>query len=219
MQSEILDAAFTGPMLPITIFFLIVMSYWILVLLGLVGIETFDVDIDPDLPTDPGTADSPVAGSVGSSVLKFFHLGEVPLMIAVSIFAICWWGISLFGALVFDQSQTGAYSLLWVGPSLIISLFLAKAILIPTGRFYRILDGSRDSHVEIVGQTCTITSSEVTETFGQAEIKIDGPPLSIDVRAPSGTKLGKWDQAIVVSHNKSNNTFVVAPAIEKGDEK
>ena len=55
-----------------------------------------------------------------------------------------------------------------------------------------------------------ITTSEVTDTFGQMEIKLENEPeMRINVRTNPGESLARGDAAKIISFNNSNGTFLV----------
>ncbi|HAN99207.1 MAG TPA: hypothetical protein DCQ98_18050 [Planctomycetaceae bacterium] len=205
------ELAFQGVMLPITVLLLLVVAYWLLVIVGAVGLDLFDIEIEGPLDgdIDGGVGAGENSGGAMTSALRFFHLGEVPFMILLSIFAVCWWTATAIGATLFGDRFSGLWSLVWIGPSLLAGLLMTKGLLLPTSKFFSSLDGSRDSQPQIVGRTCIVTSSEVTDTFGQAEVKIDGPPIIIDVRAEKGDLFRKGDFARVAEANPVTRTYLI----------
>jgi hypothetical protein len=210
---DVFDIAFSGVMLPITVLTFLVVGYWLLVIFGMVGIDLFDIDFDMDYDADVGdaaTGDTTGAGTT-FGILKFFHIGEVPIMILVSIFAFSLWMVTYAATVAFSEKYSGPLAILWIGPSLLISLGVTKAVLWPTSKFFQSFDGSKDAEINLVGRNCVVTSSEVTPTFGQAEVKIDGPPVIIDVRTAKGDLFEKGDFARVVSRNKVNQTYLIGP--------
>ena len=210
---DVFDIAFSGVMLPITVLTLLVLAYWLLVIFGIVGLELFDINFGVDYNAEGGEASAGNTGGGATTlgVLKFFHVGEVPIMILISIFAFSLWMVTYAATVTFSENLQGPLAILWIGPSLLISLGLTKAFLWPTSRLFQSFDGSKDAKVEQVGRTCIVTSSDVTPKFGLAEVKIDGPPIIIDVRAAKGDVFVKGDFALVVSRNKGNQTYLIRP--------
>ena len=210
---DVFEIAFSGVMLPITVLTLLVLAYWLLVIFGIVGLELFDINFGVDYNAEVGdaSAGNTVGGATTLGVLKFFHVGEVPIMILISIFAFSLWMVTYAATVTFSENLQGPLAILWIGPSLLISLGLTKAFLWPTSRLFQSFDGSKDAKVELVGRTCIVTSSDVTPKFGLAEVKIDGPPIIIDVRAAKGDVFVKGDFALVVSRNKGNQTYLIRP--------
>ena len=210
---DVFEIAFSGVMLPITVLTLLVLAYWLLVIFGIVGLELFDINFGVDYNAEVGDASAGNTGGGATTlgVLKFFHVGEVPIMILISIFAFSLWMVTYAATVTFSEKYSGPLAILWIGPSLLISLGLTKAFLWPTSRLFQSFDGSKDAKVELVGRTCIVTSSDVTPKFGLAEVKIDGPPIIIDVRAAKGDVFVKGDFALVVSRNKGNQTYLIRP--------
>ena len=64
---------------------------------------------------------------------------------------------------------------------------------------------------DLVGQTCVVTTSEVTKTFGEAKLATEGAPLRLKVRNGDGT-LHKGDFAVIVEVAPEDNTYFVEPA-------
>ena len=59
----------------------------------------------------------------------------------------------------------------------------------------------------VIGQ---ITTSEVTDTFGQMEINSENEPeMRVNVRTNPGETLSRGDAAKIISFNNSNGTFLV----------
>ncbi|MCA9104730.1 MAG: DUF1449 family protein [Pirellulaceae bacterium] len=216
-----LELAFGGVMLPITVLLLLVVAYWIAVLIGAIGLDLFDVDIDTEIEgdLDGGVGHGENSGGFLISSLKFFHFGEVPFMLLLSIFTLCWWVVTGIGAAFFASKFTGLWAIVWIGPCFLIGLLMTKGFLMPTSRFFRALDGSRTAQQKIVGSTCLVTSSEVTDKFGLAEVKIDGPPIIIDVRAENGAVSRKGDFAQVVEFNEVTRTYLIRPIASRESQK
>lgn len=207
------ELIFSGIMLPITTLLILVVCYWCAVLIGAVGLDIFDVDMNTEVESDldGGINTGDHSGGVMFSALKFFHFGEVPFMLLISVFTLCWWVATGIGAAFFADRYTGFWALIWIGPSLLIGLLMTKGFLLPTSRFFRALDGSKHAQIDIVGRPCVITSSEVTDKFGVAQVEIDGPPIIIDVRVENGAVCGKGDYAQVVEFNEVTRTYLIRP--------
>ena len=85
-----LEQCFTMPVLPATVLMLLILGYSLLVLLGALDFELFDVDFDVD-----ADADLDAVSSAGFVTLKVLNLADVPIMVWLSVFGIVWWGMSV----------------------------------------------------------------------------------------------------------------------------
>jgi hypothetical protein len=68
---------------------------------------------------------------------------------------------------------------------------------------------SAKSKSHFIGATCKITTLEVSETFGQAEIDDGQARIIVSVRANTPNALTKGDKAKVTSYDKEKGTYEV----------
>jgi hypothetical protein len=193
----------------------LVFLYWTTVLVGLFGVESFDIDLDAgaDAGADAGEVGHDTGG-LFHGALRFLNVGDVPLMIIVSFFIVSMWVMSLVGNRYLPQLlgfEPGALvAVIWFVPNVILSVLLVKVLTMPLRKVFRSFKTGLETRTQIVGKTCVITTSEVTSKFGQAEFVIEnGPPIRLNVRADPKEQLGKGDIAFVVSHTPQGDTYEV----------
>lgn len=202
-MAQFIDSCFSWPTWPSTILVLLVCGYWLLVIVGVSTIEALDFDFDLDFDTD-------LQGSlldVGFIPLRFLNLGSVPVMLWVSIFSLASWLVARW--LNADQLHANFESATDV-PAIVayfaIGALLTKAITEPIrGKFDPV---EPNPSADLIGRTCIITTSEATDTFGEAEFKTDAAPLLLNVRATS-EPLHKGDVAVIVDFLAETNTYLV----------
>ena len=224
---------------PINVVFTILLGgvflYWTMFLVGAVGLDLFHVDVDADLDWDAhvdvhapnvdvhapdvgsahgGGHDAHMHGHGSSgfvSVLRFFNVGDVPLMILVSALVGTMWAVSVLSTHYLNPQQSLLRAILWLVPNLLLSLLLTKAVTSP----FRYLFGKANLGIQaptkIVGKTCIITTSEVTPKFGQARIEQEGAPITVNVRCRADATLAKGDEAVITEHDTDNDTYFVYP--------
>lgn len=211
--------------LPFTALFIGMLLYWLLFIIGAVGLDAFDIDLDVDVGGDGDVGgvdvdgDVDVGGAEGThgayvSILRFFNVGDVPLMVLITFLVISLWAATIITSYYFNDTMSGLVALLWLVPNLIVSLFLVKVFSTPLKHLFIRLNANDDARVQIVGKTCIITTGEVTQSFGEAQVSHpNGPPIMLHVRSkPNQRPLGKGDTAVVVSHDEEENTYVVVPS-------
>ena len=86
---ELVEHAFSGVNLLYTILLMMVLVYWLIVILGLIDLDAFDLDLDADVD---GGLD---AHEGGFSWLAYFNVGEAPIMFFVSIVTLVMWVVSM----------------------------------------------------------------------------------------------------------------------------
>jgi hypothetical protein len=196
-----------------------VMFYWLLVLLG-----ALDFDSEPSI--DLHSQDVHVNGAVGAhdvdhggdvtqnlgvlkSFLQFLNFGSIPSMIVVSIMVVCLWTVSLIS----NHYLNPGSMLLALGlliPNLIVTVMITKAATTPLKRVFESMNREYEEHKPVVGRTCKILTSEVTNTFGQAEIETSGAPLVINVRTYGDATFNKGESALIIKEDRENQLYTVA---------
>ena len=200
--------------LPITVCFGIVLLFWCLTVFGIFDTDSLepDLDLDADVDTDiDADLDTKVASpGIGVGILRFFNVGEIPIMILLSVCVALSWAGSVLGNYYFNP---GHGFLLGIGIFLmsdLVSLFLTKIVTTPLKPIMRRINAG-EKHRPVIGRTCVIRTSEVTTEFGQAECEDDsGNPLLLHVRISEGQKhLAKGDRVLVVDTLDDAQTYIV----------
>ncbi|MEM7243946.1 MAG: hypothetical protein AAF533_01310 [Acidobacteriota bacterium] len=116
------------------------------------------------------------------------------------------------------QALTGRLPGGWVFTALATAISLAAlmlgvlgaAVLLQPLRPVFQTKGAR-SVSAFVGKTCTVTTGEVTETFGQAELFDDEEALLVQVRSDPSNELKKGSTALIYDHDPKREVFLVVP--------
>ena len=205
---EILHPSFMWPTWPATVLVIVCCVYWLLVILGAMTIDSFDLDLDLDGDIDGSLLD------LGFVPLRFLNLGRVPSMLWFSVFSLAGWLVSRVIATQFGQPaphaefvfSSDAFAIL---RDFAIAALIAKAVTQPLRGKFDVVEpiGSKD----LLGNTCVITSQEVTEEKGEATFVTEGAPLVLHVKAVE-KGLGKGDTARIVDYSPEDNIYFVTRA-------
>ena len=196
--------------LPATVLLLLCLLYWAMVIVGAIGVDAIDLDFDADVgdfDVDGGDFDSHAGGF--SSFAEFMHLNHVPIVIVGSVFAIMFWAASFCSNHVLNPGGNS-----WIGLGLLsinapVCLFLTRTLIGPFAEGFKPkeVDKTRDNMIGLMG---IVTTSEVTEIFGQVSIKRDGPEIAINARTVAGQpELGKGDAAKIIEYDYEKDTYLV----------
>jgi hypothetical protein len=188
--------------MPYSILLGVTAVYWLTVILGFLDIEVFDfdLDIDTDLEVD--------------SLLSFLNIGAVPFSIWLTIVAFQMWIYSLGFNVLFDSISI-IHIPEWLRFFIVLLAFVPLAALItkfvtaPLSSMFEIKTITKN---EFVGKICIVTSSQVNQQFGTAELRVRGTPQLLDVRAKSEDGLKKDDQALIYEYNAEEDMFYVTRA-------
>jgi len=200
---QFVNSLVSMPALPGTVLLLVCAGYWLLLIAGAVDLDLADIEVDADADVHPG------GSSWGMAALKFANLGDVPLMIWLSVFSVAY-----VAAAVVIETRAGVSGEGWEPAAAAVALAGAIA-LVATKALTQPLRGKFDT-VEpnraetLVGRTCVVTTSEVSDRFGQARLEAEGAPLLLHVRGEAGT-LGKNDVALITAYDADRGVFLVSP--------
>jgi hypothetical protein len=205
-----LDQCFAGPVLPSTVLVILVVIYGVLVLLGALDFDLLDLDFDASVDTDPTSA--------GFMAIKFLNLGDVPLMIWLCTFCLCWWMTSMVFWVGWDQAgyvASGPAAARLIVRNLGVGLLVTKFATDPLTRVFakQVPVTPRD----MIGQICAITTYEATPEFGQASLKAAAAPVLLNVKT-TGATLHKGDRARLVAYDPDARIYLVEPVGDSSHE-
>ncbi|WP_422361405.1 hypothetical protein [Reichenbachiella sp.] len=200
-MSELLEFAFSGINLIPTILLIFITIYWAIVILGIVDIDAMDIDLEVDGGVEIGGL---------ASVLSFFNIGHMPLMVFITFFTIPLWMTTLIvnDFLGFSGYITGLVVFI---PSFIVSLFIAKFLTIPIAKFYRKVRNNTEAVENIVGQVCTAKLTITSDRKSQAEIKVNGTSVLIYAMTREGQIVEKGETALIIDFVEAQSFYYVEP--------
>ena len=226
---EFVQLCFQPVNLPFSVGLIGIFVYWTLFIIGAVGLEALDLDVDLDTDIDVDAdvdigadLDADVDADVGDmpgngpafwiSFLRFFNVGDVPMMILLSSFAFTAWAFSLLSNYYFNPGGAAWLSLVFLIPNIVLSMLITKIVTTPVKHLFKHATAGGEAPMKIVGKTCIVTTGEVTPAFGQAQIQLDdGPPVTLNVRCSEDVSLVKGQEAVVIDHDEEKNTYQVIP--------
>ncbi len=213
-----------------TCMMILVTLYWLLMIVGVVGVDLFDVDVDADLGIDADfdvdlDVDGGAATAGGTQIsgstttgdqtplkafFEFLYISDIPVVIVASAFVFWFWLTIVFLNLFFNPGLTIGWSILMAFPSALVALMLTRLAMMPVALVFKKHPAEDNSRKNMIGLIGRVTSSEVTEKFGQLEVARPGDTeLVLNVRCQSGARLNKGDAAKITSYNTDDGTFQV----------
>ncbi|MBC6609827.1 hypothetical protein H8B15_02765 [Hymenobacter sp. BT507] len=216
-MTELLQAAVSPPNLVPTGLLVFVLLYWLTVIVGLVHLDTLDVDVTTDADFDLDSHAGPHLhhGEVGvdwlNNALAFFNLGRVPLMVFLSFVALPLWAGSIL-LNYYTHNSSWSLGIVFLLPLLLGSLFLAKVLTTPFVKLFAALEKDHDAGGQPLGKLCTVLLPTTRERMGQAAVpQTSGAPLVLNVRAASATELRKGDSALVIDFDAQRRCYLIEP--------
>lgn len=205
--------------------------YWLVVLIGGIGIDDldfgfdFDVDVpeidtpdadadadidDPDPDKDSSTNESP---GFFMKFLQFMNVGKVPFMLILSTLKFFMWIGTLITTQFVEVSTWGAYSLLILIPIGLIALFFTKFATNPMATFFKKIGYRGEEEIDFLGRTGKMVSSIKDNKVGSAEFIVDKNPIKLNVRSIDGEELRYGDFVIVADESEDKKFYLVSKEI------
>lgn len=197
----------------VTLLFLVIVLYWLVVLFGVLDFDTidvdFDIEVDTDIDVDTDVDSSNIFGL--NKILHFFNLGRVPFMIFLTFLVLPWW----FGTLIvnnFFGFEGFIMGLLVTVVMFFPSLFVSKILTTPFVKIFDALD-KENAHRDVLGTIGEVRMMATTAKTGQAQFKLGGAFLTLDIRTNEGeAKIG--DKVMIVNDSNKDDYYKVELHIE-----
>lgn len=212
-MTELLNDAFSPINLPLTVTLILMLIYWITVILGVLDVELFDIDLDSGLDVD-ADVDFDVdvgADGIGRSILAFFYVGEVPVMILFSILILSLWTVSMIANYHLNPLGSYVFGLGLFAGNVVVSLLICKVIGMPLNKFYSSLNRDSNAPRDVMGRICVVITSSVSKKMGQAEVKTRGAPILLNVVSQDDHVFNKGDEAVVTAKDEHSGVYTIAP--------
>lgn len=194
-MQALIDQALFAPTLPFTVLLAALVLYWIGAAFGFVFSED-------------DMFDSPDADGVWGAFLSFLNVGEVPVMIVITVLTLSTWVLSILSnAFLAGGSLVLGFVLLV--PAFAIGCVITRYATTPFKKVLRLLNSEGEPPMQFVGKIATVTTASVTDRYGQASVETDGAPVIVQVRVGAGESLARGDGALIVAEDVPAGTFTV----------
>lgn len=207
---ELVRAMLDFPTVLFTIPLGVVLFYWLLVIVGALGIDVLDGDADAG-----GELDASGGEGLLTEALVALKLSAVPVTITLSFLTLWAWVFSLLGMHWFgDLESVGIPA--WVTgavvfvASLISALKLTALSVLPLAPLF--VSHGAPTRRMLEGRLCTVSSGRVDASFGQASLDDGGAGLILSVFCETPNQLKAGDHAIVVRYDPHKDAYEVIPA-------
>lgn len=208
---ELLEYAFKGVNIVPTVLLLLVVSYWLIAIIGALDFDLFDVEIDIDA-LDGTDALSPL-----QSIAIFLRIGKVPFGLVISIWVLDFWVMAMLMRFL-PINHGGALNGLLLVVAFIISFILTKYQIIPLGKIFNTEILHNDGIDLAIENRCTLLSDLEPGRLGQAAVYRVGADIVINVMTDFSTDhFKKGERALIMRKDEKKNIYYVTKTILDGD--
>lgn len=203
-MDNFLAISFSFPTAIFTVLLLIISGYWIFTILGMFDIEMLDMDIDLDYGGDS----SAVGGMAG--VMIALGLVGIPVTIIFSfIILFAWLVVYMISLYLLSYLEIGMWFWMGAGAAILISVTVSIPMTImitrPMRRFFKVSYATRSN--ELLGEICQVITSEVTDTFGEAELNKEGDHYIFQIRTMPDNTIKKGDDVVLVEYDAGQHLY------------
>ncbi|OLR90840.1 hypothetical protein [Actinokineospora bangkokensis] len=195
---DLIVAALSFPAALFTFLLAVAVVFWVLVALGLSGVEALD-GVD-------GTGGATLAG---------LGLGGVPISVALSLVVALSWSGCLAGTLLLPVDGLSRVAV--IGQSfavllaaVLVAVLLTRLVVVALRRVFAA--PAPPALANYVGLVCVVRTGRVDGSFGQAEVTaLDGSTTLVQVRQSGAEPLRVGSRAVVHGYDPDGGFFRVAP--------
>ncbi len=206
-MKELWEQAILPYNLPLTIALGAVVLFWLVSLLGVLGVDSLDVEVPDDASADAGHL-----GHVPGAMLRFVNAGHVPLTVVLSVLVLAMWLVSIMVNYYFNPAGSYLLAAAYFLVAFVCGVVATKILTQPLVPLMRRLKQAEDA-VPVIGETGVVRSIEITESYGQVEVhRADGAPAILNARLAEGSEpLPRGTQIVVLSLDESRGAYLVRP--------
>ena len=221
-MTELIQTAFSPVNAVVTVLLILNVIYWITVILGAIDVDFLDVELfdsgleagpDVDLDVDAeGDLDLDMSNhGMLRSVMHFFYVGEVPVMLLLSVLILSLWTLCMFGNHYFNPRSSFIVAMPVYAISFVASLFICRIFAMPLKKLYDMFNKDYNAPKKVIGRICIVATTSVSDKMGQAEVKTKGAPIVLNVVSDGEHVFHKGDEAVIVGKDNEKGIYTIAP--------
>ena len=165
---ELWEQAILPYNLPFTLLLGLVVLYWLLTLIGAVGIDSLDAHHDVG-----GDDASGHLGDIPGAMLRVVNAGFVPLTVVLSILILMMWVGSITLNYYFNPGQSWLLAAGFLVVAFVLAVIATKILTQPLVPLMRRLKEA-ENVAPVIGEVGIVRSIEMDSKFGQVEVERAG---------------------------------------------
>lgn len=233
---EFLQTCLSFPVNIFTGLLIIAALYWLVASMGLLDIDTLDLDIDPgggaDIGGDIDMGDVGDTGNVGMgealpgmagsahsmgllpSILFQLGLYGVPMTLILTFIFLVGWFVSYYGfhwglGVVLEPGLLRyGLGLLLMGFALVVGAIVTSVIIRPLRPLFK--KEEQVTGASLRGKTVVVRSTQVSATYGEAVYEDGAGGMLLDVRpANEGQSFKRGDKAVILDFDAERRLYTI----------
>jgi hypothetical protein len=193
--------------LPFTILLGLVVVYWLLALLGAIGLDSVDADLDGHMHD---LHDGGHLGEIPATMLRVVNAGAVPLTVVLSVLVLAMWIISILLNYFFNPGHSLMIAAGFILVGFVLAVVATKIITQPLVPLMRKLRAAEDT-APVLGEVGIVRSIQLDSQYGQVEVeRPDGAPALLNARlSPDSEPVPRGNPVAVISMDEATGIYLV----------
>lgn len=239
-MNPFLESILAFPTVFFTILMGVILTYWLFVIIGAIGIDVLDGDVD--LSAGAKAASGALEGgakAVGgvfegadahghadhaghdhdvdahdAGLFAALGFAGIPVTISFSFVVFASWTLSFLGRnAVFELLGSIVPSIVLSGGIFLLSLVLGTLVAALAVRPLHpiFITKKAPGRQELMGRVCTVNSGSVTQSFGHATFEDGGAGLILNIFCSKANQLKRGDQALILGYDPVRHVYEVEP--------
>lgn len=216
---EFIQLAFSKVNFVATVLAILFAIYWVVTIFTGIDFHVAegDMHVDHDVGLDKHFdlnkdahhhPEAKVSGDHWNSVLKFFHIGELPILFIFSFVSIFMWLI------IINVSSWLGWEDKWIGfvlylPAFIIAILATKVVIIPFLKLYRVFNHKGEESIDFIGKVGAVTSVIKPDKLGQIELRHNGDVIRVYARSIDQEIYSIGQQVIILESTPDRKFYLV----------
>lgn len=221
-MSTFLALALSLPTAIFTTLLLVLLVYWLLVLVGAVGLDFGGADgaIEAKagalegLEAKSGAADAVSGLDAKAGLLESLGFGVVPSTIILTFLTFWAWITSMVGS-YFLGPAIGGFAGPWIAGTVVLIAALAASMLLSSVSMRPLkplfVIESAPKRRQLLGKTAVVASGRVDSKFGQATMEDGGAGFILPIFCSRENTLKKGDQVLLLEYDEKAEAYEVEP--------
>jgi hypothetical protein len=205
-MKELLDVSFAPANFVLTLFAILVLIYWVVIIFTGLDIEATDLDGDSDL-TKPDVGQGEGQG-FWQAFVEFMYIGELPIMFILSIVIFSMWLINVNVTAIFGITDSFLGFLVYF-PGFIISLLITKVVAKPFVKLYAMFNHKGEVEIDFIGKVGRVTSPMTQERLGQIEIQLSEDVLKVYAKSLEDETISFGETVMILEESVDKKYYLV----------
>lgn len=207
LVKEIFEQAILPYNLPFTILLGLVILFWLLTVVGFLGMDSLDPDIDLEGDDFDGNL-----GDLPAAMLRVVNAGMVPLTVVLSILVLTMWIGSMILNYYFNPNHSGLLAAGLFLAVFALGVIATKIITQPLVPLMRKLKAAENA-APVIGEVGVVRSIQIDSTYGQVEVeRPDGASALLNARLGLDCEpVSRGTTVAIISCDETSGVYLVRP--------